>query len=106
MTFLDPLNSPKCDFTQNQSGGKIIKFQQSQALTSHFEIFWSIVPILDPFWPIFAHFDLFLLFYNFRFARALAGMVMFSPETSEIAKPSELLTSVSIFTKFLIKSDF
>ena len=42
--------------------------------------------------------------YYFRFARALAGMVMFSPETSEIAKPSELLTSVSIFTKFLIKS--
>ena len=25
------------------SGGKIIKFQQSQALTSHFESFWSIV---------------------------------------------------------------
>ena len=75
------------------------KFQQSQALTSHFESFWSIVPILDPFWPI-------SIFYNFRFARALAGMVMFSPETSEIAKPSELLTSVSIFTKFLIKSEF
>ena len=39
MTFLDCLNSPKFDFTQNLSGGKIIKFQQSQALTSHFESF-------------------------------------------------------------------
>ena len=44
MTFLDRLNSPKFNFTQNWSGGgKIIKFQQSQALTSHFESFWSIV---------------------------------------------------------------
>ena len=43
MTFLDHLNSPKCDFTQNWSGVKIIKFQQSPALTSHFESFWSIV---------------------------------------------------------------
>ena len=37
-TFSVRLNSLKCDFTQNQSGGKIIKCQQSQALTSHFEI--------------------------------------------------------------------
>ena len=29
MTFLDCLNSPKCDFKQNQSGSKMIKFQQS-----------------------------------------------------------------------------
>ena len=43
MTFLDRLNLPKLDFPQNCSGGKIIKFQQSQALTSHFESFWSIV---------------------------------------------------------------
>ena len=43
MTFLDSLNSPKCDFTLNLRGGKIIKFQQSQVLTSHFESFWSIV---------------------------------------------------------------
>ena len=43
MTFLDRLNLTKCDFTQNWRGGKIIKFQQSQALTSHFESFWSIV---------------------------------------------------------------
>ena len=42
MTFLNRLNLPKCDFTQNQSGDKIIKFQQSQALTSHLESFWSI----------------------------------------------------------------
>ena len=33
----------KIDFSQNQRGGKIIYFQQSQALTSHFESFWSIV---------------------------------------------------------------
>ena len=44
MTILDRLNSPKCDFTQNRSGGKIIKVTQCQALTSHFESFWSIVP--------------------------------------------------------------
>ena len=43
MTFLNRLNSPKLDFTQNQSGGKMIKFQQRQSLTSHFESFWSIV---------------------------------------------------------------
>ncbi len=36
-----------------------------------------------------------------RFARALAGMVMFSPETSEIAKPSELLTSVKAYMNVL-----
>ena len=43
MTFLDSLNSLKFDFTWNKSGCKIIKFQQSLALTSHFERFWSIV---------------------------------------------------------------
>ena len=43
MTFMDRMNSPKFDFTQNWSGAKIIEFQQSQALTSHFESFWSIV---------------------------------------------------------------
>ena len=43
MTFQNRLDSPKLDFMQNQCGGKIIKFQQSQALTSHFESFWSIV---------------------------------------------------------------
>ena len=60
MTFLDRLNSPKCDFTQNQSGSKIIKDQQSQALTSHFESFWSIVhkktifcPYLEQLGPIY-----------------------------------------------------
>ena len=41
MTFLHRSNALKFDFTQNRSGGKIIKFQQSQALTSHFESFWS-----------------------------------------------------------------
>jgi len=43
MTFLDCLKSPKFDFTKNLSGSKVIKFQKSQALTSHFESFWSIV---------------------------------------------------------------
>ena len=43
MTFLDCLNWPKFDITQNLSDGKMIKFQQNQALTSHFESFWSIV---------------------------------------------------------------
>ena len=36
-----------------------------------------------------------------RFSRALAGMVMYSPETSEIAKPSELLTSVKAYMNVL-----
>ena len=43
MTFMDRLNAPKFDFTKNWSGGKIIKPQQSQASTSHFQSFWSIV---------------------------------------------------------------
>ena len=34
---------PKLDFMQNLSAGKMIKHQQSQALTSHFELFWSTV---------------------------------------------------------------
>ena len=42
MTFLDCLKSPKLDFMKNLSGGKMIKLQQSEALTSHFECFWSI----------------------------------------------------------------
>jgi len=36
-----------------------------------------------------------------RFSRALAGMVMYSPETSEIAKPSELLASVKAYMNVL-----
>ena len=45
MTFLDHLNLPKFDFTQSRSDGKIIIFQQSQGLTSHFESLWSIVQL-------------------------------------------------------------
>ena len=36
-----------------------------------------------------------------RFARALVGMVMFSQETNEIAKPSELLASVRAYMNVL-----
>ena len=43
MTSLDRLKSPKFDFMKNWSGGKIVQFQQSQDLTSHFESYWSIV---------------------------------------------------------------
>ena len=43
MSFLDRLNLPNLDFMQNRSGSRIIKYQKSQALTSHFESFWSIV---------------------------------------------------------------
>ena len=43
MTFLDRLYLPKFNFSWNLSDGKIIKFQQRQASTSHFESFWSIV---------------------------------------------------------------
>ena len=56
MTFLDRLNSLKCDFTKNLSGGKIIKFQQSQALTSHLESFWSIVQRKPTIWSLRGHF--------------------------------------------------
>ena len=37
--ILDRLYSPKFDFMSNWNSGKIIKFQQSQTLTSHFESF-------------------------------------------------------------------
>ena len=53
MTFLDRLNSPKLDFKQNWSGGKMIKFQQSQGLTSHYESFWSIVQVETFFKKVF-----------------------------------------------------
>ncbi|EFA13274.1 membrane-associated protein Hem [Tribolium castaneum] len=36
-----------------------------------------------------------------RFARALVGMVMYSPDTNEIAKPSELLVSVRAYMNVL-----
>ena len=42
MTYLASLNLPKLNSMYNQSDGKII-FRQSQALTSHFESFLSIV---------------------------------------------------------------
>ena len=49
------LKLPKCDFMQNRSGSEIIKFQQSLALTSHFESFWSIVKLyygkVEDFFP-------------------------------------------------------
>ena len=36
-----------------------------------------------------------------RFNKALVGMVMFNPETNEIAKPSELLSSVRAYMNVL-----
>jgi len=36
-----------------------------------------------------------------RFARALVGMVMYNPDTNEIAKPSELLASVRTYMNVL-----
>ena len=63
MTLFDHLNSPKFDSTQNRSDGKIIRFRQTQALTSHFESFWSIVictlmkaSVFRPFLGLFLHF--------------------------------------------------
>ena len=43
MAFLARLNLLKFDFMLDRIDGNMIKFQQSQALTSHFESFWSIV---------------------------------------------------------------
>lgn len=42
--------------------------------------------------------DLILLYWNIR---ALVGMMMYNPETSEIAKPSELLNSVKAIMSVL-----
>ena len=56
MTFLDHLNLTKLGFTENLTGGKIIKCQQSQTLTSHFESFWTIVDLAlfeSIFWVLF-----------------------------------------------------
>ena len=36
-----------------------------------------------------------------RFAKAVAGMVMYEPEKSSIAKPSELVTSVRAYMNVL-----
>lgn len=36
-----------------------------------------------------------------RFARALVGMVMYNPDTNEIAKPSELFASVQAYMNVL-----
>lgn len=36
-----------------------------------------------------------------RFARAVVGMVMYNPETGDIAKPSELLASVKAYMNVL-----
>ena len=44
-----PFEFAKSNFRQNRSGGKIIKFQHSQALTSHIESFWSLVPPIKLF---------------------------------------------------------
>ena len=49
MTIWNRLNMPKFNFTLNLSDGSIIKFQQSQALTSHFESFWSIVSRINQY---------------------------------------------------------
>lgn len=38
---------------------------------------------------------------SYRFSRALVGMVMHTPETNEIAKPSELLASVKTYMSVL-----
>ena len=43
MAFLARLNLLKFDFMLDRIDGNMVKFQQSQALTSHFESFWSIV---------------------------------------------------------------
>jgi len=36
-----------------------------------------------------------------RFARAVVGMMMYNPETGDIAKPSELLASVKAYMNVL-----
>ena len=50
ITFLDRLNSLKFE---NQSGGKMIKFQQSQDLTSHFVSFCTEFQTKLLFWYLF-----------------------------------------------------
>ena len=71
-----PFNSPKLDFTQNWSGGKIIKYQQNQALTSHFESFWSIVNLWLNF-KIILHFFL----SNFPSEKSVLSKIIDGRET-------------------------
>ena len=52
MTFLTVWICHNLISRKNWSGGKTIKFQQGQALTSHFESFWSIVACKEN-WEIF-----------------------------------------------------
>ena len=47
--IFDPFEFPKISFHVNISRGKMIKFQQCHALTSHFESFWSIVHCIPLF---------------------------------------------------------
>ena len=42
-----PCEFAKISFHINRSGGKMIKFLQGLALTSHFESFWSIVQSIE-----------------------------------------------------------
>ena len=63
LAFLDCLKSPKLDFMKNLSGGKMIKLQQSDALTSYCESFWSMVFCL--------HFQLFVYQFLFYFPRRM-----------------------------------
>ena len=60
------MNSPKFDFAQNLSGGKNIKFQQTQALTSQFESFWSIVQMLTVHWGHIAKKAILLTIFSSR----------------------------------------
>ena len=111
MTFLDRFNSPKYDFMQNRSGGKIIKFQQNQALTSHFESFWSILQC--------GNFSIFLLlsFYVISISKIMEILQMpfFSIlETlnfgfwsiSALKKCNNLWNSIFIASEYVKLADF
>ena len=98
MTFLDHLNLLKFDFMQNRSDGKIIKFLQSQALTSHFESFWSIV---DQYFFIFLLWIGLLKHYNPSHPDYQSTNMAMVKIQSVIRKMSaKLQESVSIFYIF------
>ena len=63
INILDCFNSPKLDFAQNWSQGKMIKFAHHASLTSHFDSFWSIVHVKERFeWILMKHLCFAILF--------------------------------------------
>ena len=87
LTYLDRLNSPKFDFAYNQRGGRMIKFKPIQALTSHFESFWSIVTLYSLL-IVSSTFSTYLFFYGGKLSHAHIRLQwLLALESLNIRKP-------------------